>query len=705
MQLTMKNTLLLILGLVYSAHLIGGGGPSLFLPDVKDTNSVATPMQDKALNGPKLPSGYRSVQLNQSIFNLKTGDALQFEAPSGEVYEITFEKVVRTGKTSTWVGYAGKKMFRVLITQRGKAVAGRILTPGGVFILKFQDGKLFVVDRKKAGLKRAPPNKNDAIARPKPEDNREPAPIKLNSNSEKAGSSSKTIIDVLILYNGTFASRYPGDQLRAKLDYFIDLSNQAFTDSNAHIKLRIAHAQEVSYSNTNDHYSALDAIEYNTIPGVDIDALRASKRADLVTIIRPYDENDHDYCGLGNLMTSLLQTDAVYSSVSEGSDVTYYCNDYTLVHELGHNMGSHHDRANASGPGLYAYSYGYGIDGTFGTIMSYLDPVVGFFSNPNILCAGITCGVPSGDPNAADNTLSLNNVRSTISQFMTAIVADDFGGDGKADILVRHSSGHLYMYEMDGNIKTGSNIGGLSTDWTVAGIGDFGGDGKADILIRHSSGHLYMYEMDGNIKTGSNIGGLSTDWTVAGIGDFGGDGKDDILIRHSSGHLYMYEMDGNIKTGSNVGGLGVDWAVAGVGDFGGDGKADILIRHSSGLLYLYEMDGNIKTGSNVGGLGTDWTVEGIGDFGGDGKDDILIRHSSGLLYLYEMDGNIKTGSDIGGLSTDWSVERVADYGGDGKADILLRHAGGQLYLYEMDGNIYTGSLIGGLNTDWAVEVQ
>ncbi|MCP4935328.1 MAG: hypothetical protein GY927_14290, partial [bacterium] len=74
--------------------------------------------------------------------------------------------------------------------------------------------------------------------------------------------------------------------------------------------------------------------------------------------------------------------------------------------------------------------------------------------------------------------------------------------------------GQLYMYEMNGNIRTGSNIGGLGTDWTVERVADYSGDGKADILIRHTSGQLYLYEMDGSTKTGSNIGGLSTSWSV-----------------------------------------------------------------------------------------------------------------------------------------------------------------------------------------------
>ena len=290
-------------------------------------------------------------------------------------------------------------------------------------------------------------------------------------------------------------------------------------------------------------------------------------------------------------------------------------------------------------------------------------------------------------------------------------VKDDFGGDNKADILTRHSTtGQLYLHEMNGNIRTGSNIGALSTAWAVAGIGDFGGDGKADILLRRSStGQLYLLEMDGSIRTGSSIGGLSTVWAVAGVGDFGGDGKADILLRHTvTGQLYLLEMDGNQKTGSNIGGLSLGWDVVGVGDLGVDGKADIVIRNSTtGQLYLNEMDGNIRTGSKIGGLSLGWNVVGIGDLGGDGKDDIVIRNSAtGQLYLNEMDGNIRTGSSIGGLSRAWKVARIADYGGDGKADLLIRKTStGQLFLNEMDGNVKTGSNVGGLPTVWKVEVQ
>jgi hypothetical protein len=92
----------------------------------------------------------------------------------------------------------------------------------------------------------------------------------------------------------------------------------------------------------------------------------------------------------------------------------------------------------------------------------------------------------------------------------------DFNGDGKADLLWRHTSGAVYIWLLDGTSRIGEGpVGGVSTDWTIVGVGDFNGDGKADLLWRHTSGAVYVWLLDGTSRIGEGpVGGVSTDWQI-----------------------------------------------------------------------------------------------------------------------------------------------------------------------------------------------
>jgi hypothetical protein len=141
-------------------------------------------------------------------------------------------------------------------------------------------------------------------------------------------------------------------------------------------------------------------------------------------------------------------------------------------------------------------------------------------------------------------------------------------GNGRADILWRHTSGALSLWSMNGFTIVGTEVlGQVGTDYTVVGVGDFNGDGRADILWRHTSGAVYLWLMSGSTVLSTSVvtPNSTTGWTVDGVGDFNGDGKADILWRHSSGTLALWLMNGATITETRVlGSVGLDWTIAGL---------------------------------------------------------------------------------------------------------------------------------------------
>ncbi len=174
---------------------------------------------------------------------------------------------------------------------------------------------------------------------------------------------------------------------------------------------------------------------------------------------------------------------------------------------------------------------------------------------------------------------------------------------------------------------------------------DFDGNCKADILWRHTSGSVYLWQMDGTAVTGAGgVGGADNGWTIEAVGDFDGDGRTDILWRNTSGYVYLWLMDGTSVVGTgSPGSPDGTWTIEGAGDVNGDGTVDILWPHTSGTVYLWLMDGIsiIGTGSPGSGVGpSEWTVQGLSDFKGDGKADVLWRHTSGLVRIWLMNGTV-----------------------------------------------------------------
>jgi len=385
-------------------------------------------------NVPFSEATHQLVSLNPFLFTKPLQSELLFATNDNDTYTVVHDKEwSHLSGGTTWVGYLKEqgKAYRVFITKaKGGAVSGSIKTPAGTYRLRQGTEGIWLIDEKALDLTPAPFGE-DGLQMPAERGFENAAP---ESSSDDAAPDD-TIVDIMVLYSPGLASSYPDSALTARLDLLLAITNQAYVDSGISMYLRMVHSEEIAYSETGFNSQALQDLTDGNGVFSGVAAMRNTYGADLVSFIRPYHQPTNGGCGSAWVITGTGRDDLGFSVISDGDDSAgsnFFCSNYTWSHELGHNMGCAHDRANAGIPGIYTYSYGYGFPGFSGTIMSYINPEVPYFSNPDlILCDDGNpgngnpdpCGVDESDQlNGANNALTHNNTRPGTSAFRATVV-------------------------------------------------------------------------------------------------------------------------------------------------------------------------------------------------------------------------------------------------------------------------------------------
>lgn len=580
--------------------------------------------------------------------------------------------------------------------------------------------------------------------------------------------ASHTYIDLVMGYTRGFVSEYytgcsfdPAvceanwqSIARSSLTSKVDMANQSLLDSQVPVTIRLLKTVPVDYPDKTSNETALRELTGvgGAVPAALLPLHNARNQygADLVSLVRRFETPQNEGCGIAWLLGAGGQAidagdagDAPYgfSVVSSGSDLdetdnkSYYCRDTTLAHELGHNLGSAHDRetatyidedsngacGNTTTPclhyGRYPYSFGQKTDvygGNFFTIMAYGDSgqrETRLFSNPRIsICEQLPCGVE----NQADNARSLTQTGPVIARFRSMVVPlqtrNDVDGNGKSDLLwIDTVRNELANWNMNGAQIVASSSRPLDApvdygNMQLLAVGGMYASRGVD-LVWSAGGGLHMWQNGGTYwivgyPTPIVIRAYPSGWNYAGTGDVDGDGKFDLLWRDQANtRLVYWIMDGKTLVRSWAGSIGPAWRLGASGDFNGDGKLD-LVWASSTSLVLWTGTGTSFVASTIRAYPAGWTLQGAADINADGKSDLLWRDSAKTrLTCWIMNGPSLVQTRTFAVGNTWNIGTWGDYNADLKADIVWSN-GAKLVLWTGSGNGFATTVIADIPPGW-----
>lgn len=231
------------------------------------------------------------------------------------------------------------------------------------------------------------------------------------------------VIEVMVIYSSEFQSEYASPDTR--INSMIAFANAAFERSGVLAEYHLAH----SYVNDFDQSLSIDVL-LEAVTNLDAPFemsfnQRNLNDADLVAVIS---------YGSGHGGLAWLNGDRpkyAYSVIDDVTSLFPNIGNNVFAHELGHNLGSGHERSAVNTAQLspcdggytdYACGHGNQSQG-WGTIMSYLNTqAAGYtFSNPELDCLGEPCGIAEGAAGAADNQKSFEITRSIVAGFRPAL--------------------------------------------------------------------------------------------------------------------------------------------------------------------------------------------------------------------------------------------------------------------------------------------
>ena len=383
----------------------------------------------------KIASTYLSTKYySQSSFDLNK--ELEIPLPNNRILKASPNKNFRYSNKSESFVYTieNEPNSELVLSRFENVITGMYTSPENEKIIFHQlDRNLFAVSTvSEASLI----NKDSSLDYIVPEEN---ILQKVNENVclQSTAICPSTTIDVLIVYTTAARISWGGVAqsnsfiATAMTNFNTALINSGVTNTN----INIVYSGEIAYTESGSLNTDLPRFRDNNDGYMDeVHSLRTTYGADICALITA---SPTSTCGLGYVNTNPTN----YSSVNAFSATVNICvvSNYSLAHEMGHNMGLNHDWYVNTSSLPCEHQHGYvnqiaieqGTSSTssqrWRTIMAYNNECsdAGFsctrinrWSNPNLNHNSNPTGIAIGNPNPSNEAFGFARFACVVSQFM-----------------------------------------------------------------------------------------------------------------------------------------------------------------------------------------------------------------------------------------------------------------------------------------------
>ena len=318
-------------------------------------------------------------------------------ADGKKVTLVRTQPAVKTEQGFTWRGKVDPSGERavVMLWQDGH-LSGYFGYQGRVYMINHAGGEIHTMAEIDPGKLPPdhPPEQQDKVGSralgPPPA---EPAVDPFPDTERLALEAKDVTIDLMLLYTKNAASHHIGDPAKL-LALGIEQANDTFRNSGlGNIKLRLVHSEEVDYDETGGElFQHLYQMVDGKGPFANVKKLRNEKRADIVGLVL----HSPNGCGLSTRVAGDAE-DAFFVVHHACAAITY-----SIAHEVGHLLGTRHDRVMDTISKPFVYGHGY-INGTkWRDMMSYQEgcggcPRIPYWSNPRVKYEGEPTGTAASD--------------------------------------------------------------------------------------------------------------------------------------------------------------------------------------------------------------------------------------------------------------------------------------------------------------------